>query len=569
MNRLAWFRRLTRCGAALLPLGCGLVSPLDPPLIREGNSSMSPNGGSDSLGGAQPIGGEKGVASSMGGAAGAPQHSCTQNADCGELSRCRPEDHTCVTLDIRDPATGIAAGPCNRVLGAEYSLNPNAVFIGAFAQLDLTSTDAQTVLTTYQMATDDFNSNSVGLRGVSGGKPSPLVVILCNNADADVPVALNHLINEVHVPAVLAAMDISQLIEGFNDYPQTFFVSTTHGSTELANVSGGRAWTMLGQPSDFADIYAALMPHVEQLARADLIAGGVDRPLRVAAITETDNAFEIAVRDAVLPRLVFNGLSASDPANSFVSREVSVSTVGDVVDDLYSEQPPDIVFSFASNVFTDATQGVMAALDQKYWPRERPVFVLSPENAEDGASVTSLLAALQVADHKNNTARVLGVSPAGVPTSLAGALRAYRLALTSKLSTASTSFGNYYDAFYFLAYAMYTSPRAAFFDDSVRPQDLAAGMRRLTDLGATPYDVGPSGIPYVFSALSVANVDVQLLGTVGAPDFNRDTGMRRETGSIFCFDVGGNEEQRDVYRFDRDTGQFTAVVSPPACLLDF
>ncbi len=306
--------------------------------------------------------------------AAATARACVTNADCESNSRCLPSK-LCVHLET---------GACPTLINGQDALDPNAIFVGAFAPVGQDSVNAQTISAIYEMAASEFNDVG-GLRGVSGGKPSPLVVIVCDNSLATTPEALRHLIDDVQVPAVLAAMDQNQLLAGFNLYQDTFFVSAYYGSKELANVSDGRAWTMLGQPSDYVGIYQALMPHAEALMHADLIRAGKDRALRVAAVIETDNAFEIELANAVLHELTFNGLKAADQPSNYLGREVDSdgTTAEDIVRDLCEQLPPDIVLSFASDVFT-ATRGVMPTLDQKNCSDPRPLYILSPENAEAG-----------------------------------------------------------------------------------------------------------------------------------------------------------------------------------------
>ena len=398
------------------------------------------------------------------------------------------------------------------------------------------------------------------------------MVIVCDNDATSTAQALHHLIDVVKVPAVLAAMDPNQLLAGFNQNQHTFFISAAHASQELANVSNGRAWTMLGQPSDFVAIYEALMPHAEALVRADLPPAEAGRDIRVAAVTEDGNSDQEELFNAVLPRLSFNGKTAAEQmGTNFLVGQLSrdSSNVDAVVATLYSGlQRPDIVFSFASGVFT-ARNGVMHGLNTKYWPNQRPVYILSPENAVAGSSVTAELNAMwQSVDHKDNAARVLGVDLAGVTTDTAATFNSFAVRLHSQASFLDADFSNYYDAFYFLAFAAYASPRQAFFSGLIGPADFEHGMLRLTNLGQTRYDVGPVDISNVFTALSNPNSMLELGGTMGRPDFDRASGMRRDPGSIYCFDSTTFEIQKDVIRYDRETQKFKQV-DHPLCLVNF
>ena len=546
----------------LLASSCALIDPIDVSPTAHGAASSA--GFGSTIAGAMngsSGSGVAGTASNAGGSSGktSDEVPCVVNADCESKSRCLPTG-VCASL-ITD-----TTGPCPKLIGGEFASDPNAIFFGAFAPLDQDSVEAQTISAIYEMAAEEFNALG-GLRGASGGRPSPLVVTVCNNSEASTPQALSHLINDVQVPALLAAMDANQLLAGFNAYPDTFFVSAFNGSRELADVSGGRLWTMLGRPADYADIYAALMPHVEESVHADLIQNGNDRKLRVATVIEVESAFELELSRAVLSRITVNGSSLADQPSNYLGTQVATdgSNVVQVVQSLY-EFSPDIVFSFAGNLFT-AGHGVMNRLDQEYWPDQRPFYVLSPENAQAGADVSAELTRLRKAD-KDNVHRVLGVASAGLPPGMTDALNAFKLNLLAKYPDARTDFGNYYDAFYYLVDAMYASPRQAFRDGTLSAGDLARGMRRLTNLSKAKIDVGPNGISDIFSTLNSSDSETQLYGTMGAPDFDRTTGMRRESGSVFCFDSPRLNIQNDVIAYHRDTDRLQQVEHPP-CLVGF
>ena len=590
---VAGVRRSAFWLGSLLSLSCALIDPLD--AVPEGHSSLSSTGGTGSVGGmSQAMGGRSsaGDRSSAGGMSpaagstgtttggsaagfastanqagasggGAGPGSCKTNADCESNSRCLPE-HVCVRLDT---------GECPKVIGGELANDPNAIFIGAFAPLAESSKEALTIPAIYEMAAQEFNDLG-GLRGIAGSRPSPLVAIVCDNHTINAAQAFHHLIDVVKVPAVLAAMVPNDLLAGFNQYPSTFFISAVQVSRELASVSDGRAWTMVGQPSDLADVYQALMPHAEGLVRAALPTAEIARDIRVAVVTEEGNDPEQELFDAVLPLLKFNGKTAAEQLGAnFFSKELKsdASNLNDVVDTLYADaQKPDIVFSFAKDVFT-APYGVMHRLNTKYWPNQRPVYVLSPQNAVTGAAVTAELSGIwQNVDHKNNAARVLGVDLAGVSPDTAATFNSFAVRFHNEFPSLDADFSNYYDAFYFLAYAAYAGPRQAFFTGLIQPADFSGGMLKLTNLGAKmKYAVGPNDISSIFTALNGPNAMLELDGTVGRPDFERRSGIRRNPGSLYCFDSTVDfAMHKDVLTYDRETQSFTSV-DHPLCLINF
>jgi len=234
---------------------------------------------------------------------------------------------------------------------------------------------------------------------------------------------------------------------------------------------------------------------------------------------------------------------------------------------VYSQRP-DIVLSFAGGLFTASNGGVMTSLNQADWPAQRPLYILSPENAENGADVGDELERLRKIDHKDHSGRVLGVGPAGPPSGKTDALTDFWLHLPLQYPDASPDFGNYYDAFYFLIYAIYASPRPAFLNGYVNAADLTRSMFRLTSLGKPRYDIGPNDISQVFDVLTGPDSEIELDGTMGVPDFDRNTGMRRGAGSIYCFDSARLTIQKDVIRYNRDTKQLEQIPLP-LCLINF
>jgi hypothetical protein len=287
-------------------------------------------------------------------------------------------------------------------------------------------------------------------------------------------------------------------------------------------------------------------------------------------VIEDDNAFQQQLSDAVLAKLVFNDQNLLQARQAMPTTFMSYtitgtgSNTGELVTALYAFQP-DVVFSFAGDTFTHS-EGVMTNLNGKYWANERPFYILSPENQAASSDVRDELEELKTLDHKDRSGRILGVGAAQIAAEGRAALQHLILSLTPALPDARTDFGNYYDAFYFLTYAMYASgPRAALLEGTVHATNLANGMRRLTDLGQPPVQI--DSITGVFNRLD-ASLNIQLVGTLGAPDFNSTTGMRRESGSVFCFNSVRSEQQNDVIRFDRATNKLIQE-SPARCLLNF
>ena len=63
--------------------------------------------------------------------------------------------------------------------------------------------------------------------------------------------------------------------------------------------------------------------------------------------------------------------------------------------------------------------------------------------------------------------------------------------------------------------------------------DVLAGMQNT--IGGTRYDVGPDAMPAVFSAIQTQKAPIRLVGTMGEPNFNQQTGTRVNRAALYCF----------------------------------
>jgi hypothetical protein len=316
---------------------------------------------------------------------------------------------------------------------------------------------------------------------------------------------------------------------------------------------------MLGQPRDLAPVYQALLARVETYSRAQRGVGS--RKLRVALVTTTD-AFDSDLSNFVIAALQFNGKSATDGTNagSFKGFTVDPSdpTAGAADTGVAVVNfRPDVVISTAGRPFTEAG-GVLETIEQ-YWQDThttdaglvgRPFYILSPINAGDLSHVQTVIQGL-MDGHADTTAydRFTGVEAASAEDKTLQ--NAYAARLRTKFKDANPDTGNYYDAFYFLTYAMYGAGPGA----PLMGSGIARGMQRL--LGGPKFDVDPTVINKVYEALDAPNSTIELDGTLGPPNFDPKTGARIDDGSVFCFEDNAQTGLRlrsEVLRFSHDTG---------------
>lgn len=241
---------------ASVAMGCVVISPLEDYPEKAAGQGGAHGGGAGGTAG-KASGGNHG-----GPDAGADAGACATNQQCvdrgaGEPYRCRPSDHTCVALPTDE---------CPLVYGTPE--DPNAIFVGAFAPLSPTVPEDNAVVWAHRLALEELSGDNVGgLPGGPGGARRPLVMVVCNNDSTVVDKALSHLADDIEVPALLATLLPGDLRRGFEAHKDKhmFFLSPVGATRTLVDYpDDGLLWNMLGQPSDLAPAYAALLGLAER-----------------------------------------------------------------------------------------------------------------------------------------------------------------------------------------------------------------------------------------------------------------------------------------------------------------
>jgi len=552
-------------GAAAVA-GCMVLSPLEPvpeeSASTAGRETSGGHGGNAALGG---FGGSIGGAGAAGEAgasvagasdAGSSSLSCTTNAECSrrnfdEPHRCRP-DGTCVQL---------ATEACPLVYGKPD--DDNAVYIGAFATREGVNLADSTTVFTYRLALDELNGDGVeGLPGGPGRRRRPLVLIVCDNEESAFEATMEHLANEVQVPGILATLDTAPLVRAFDEYggDRIFFLSPFGGSRELSSkVDQGLIWSMLGQPSDLAGVYATLLERLEVYLKAAFPI----ETLRVAAVRTTD-AFSTELADAVLPALRLNG----DDANAALEAETLLpltlrpedaeANVTAITTALH-EFKPHVILSLANEVFV-ANTGILRFVEESWGAvnpgQPRPFYVLSPKNFDRVQQTVGPIIEAQMEVNELAHQRFLVIAPA--PAEDRSLYNNFLVRLATAYPRARPEAENLYDAFYFMTYAMYGAGSVA----ELTGPGIARGMLRL--LSGDPIreiDVGPATIGDVFNALGSPSSTIRLMGTLGPPEFDTVIGARIGSGSVSCFDSRATLREHTL-RYDRETEALVGDFSP-------
>ncbi len=548
-------RALLLCGLGSgVIAGCMFVAPLDDlPNASGGASHGGASHGGSSGGGASPGAGSP----TDGGDATVPGHGgqdssgkqCTTNAECvshnaDEPARCRPSDHTCVTL---------RSDQCPVVIGTAAA-DPNAIVFGAFAPINPNAPDQDPIVLAHRLALQELSGDNVGgLPDGPEGLRRPLVMVVCSNADASVEPALSHLIDDVETQAVIANLKPADLRRGFEAHQakDVFFLSPIAVTQPLViQPDHDLIWNILGQPGDLATTYTALLLRYETFVRGVRGLAATD-PIKVALVTTTD-AFNAELSDAVEPELKFNGQgpTANRKAGNYSAFTLQLDDpqLGSVATNIV-EARPDIIISTANELLT-MPSGLLQQIEMEWGDntlkgtaeqrKNRPFYILSPYNAGDLATTGALIAAFIEANETEANRRFIGISIAGAEDTTLQ--RAYEGRLRKLFKTPDVDTANYYDAVYYLAYAMYGAGEA-----QPTGPGIARGMQRL--LSGQSFNIGPSAVSQVFNALSAPGASVNVQSTLGPPSFDPKTGVRPVTGGVFCFDKAG-KPVNDVLRYD-------------------
>jgi len=494
-----------------------------------------------------------GGAGSGGSAGDASQLPCETNAECSQLDadqpyRCVKPEGTCVALKTEQ---------CRLVYDGKKQqssrdhTDPNAIFLGAFANYGSTPGEGHDIFN-YRFALSELSGTNV--QGVPGPNATfrPIVLVVCDNADsrpdrADIVAqGLEHLVNRVRVPAILAALREEDLLRNFGTFgvgKGTFFLSPFGANRQLADAPDeDLLWHMLGLPEQLAPAYVALLKRLETRL-------GEQRSLttiKVAAVSSNEG-FDTELSRIVLRDLRFNGdknVTTNQTEGNFLLQTLDAGTDLTAATNRIIEFRPHVVISLAGEAFTDP---MLPNLETELGV-DATYFVLSPVNAGSLNRSVKPMLRTTLAIRPNVTKRYFGINVAGAEDK--SLYNDYLGRLHRDFPNAREGTENYYDAMYFLVYALHAGNPLG----NVVGTNLPNGMLRLLS-GSQQYSVGPDDLASVYGTLAVSGNRISLNGTLGPPAFDAATGVRISKGSVFCFaSVPSTEpevtEENDVLRLD-------------------
>ncbi len=520
-----------------------------------GGGSDGGTGGSDPTGGAAGSGGdETGGAAGMG---GTPPE-CTTHKQCVEANQgepywCRPSDQTCVAL--KD-------GECSLVAGAEnlsQTAYPVQLF-GALGAVDPLIPTPSPSTQNFELVVKEFTTKKAWW--VNGKTVLP-VGVLCNvkgTQPEDNDETLDHLVHTLGIRGIASTLSSTELKRSFERLYQegkgedVFFISAFDSDSDLALLEDeGMVWHLLPDSKEVAAAYVPLIRRVEDFINPEVDGGRP--PIRVANVVSNEVTLLDDMGGYVGEKAVFNGKTAAENFSDNNYRRFNVTTsVSDnsakIVE--LKEFRPHIVVSAAGKEFiTQVMTALEADWEDHAGGQARPFYILSPHNV--GYSELAQL----MTNGTQLRKRVVGINPAAAED-----LRLY----TDYLQRLQAEFGtsaaagseNFYDAAYFLLYAMSAA-------GNVDPtgKRIAAGMLRLVE-GTQEYDVGTGHQANIISWLKTPSSTMALQGTLGPPDFLTSAGTRKGSGSVWCIEgIPPNNltYHLDVLRHDEEADVLVGDIS--------
>jgi serine/threonine-protein kinase len=448
-----------------------------------------------------------------------PSPGCKTNAECardsGGPAICRKDLGRCVPLESQD---------CKLHADPEALASDDTIWIGELFPL----TGAQSTLghendDAVDLARQDFEQASMALRADHGARPVALVS--CDDA-ADAKRAATHLVEDVHVPAILGFRSGGELIELAGS-----LLGPRH-VIALATMTQSPLVTQIPRPAGEPPIVWRTTSSGSEsaLALAKLVATTIEPALRSAgvrrtrvALVRTKSAGSLAIAERLFDTLRFNGTSALDNGSDY--RDFAVDTDADAgtataIANL-AQFAPHVVIRVGVDDFVST---VIAPLE-KAWPAREAVL---PRYLDIGSfSDDEIAFAGRDASRRR---RFFGVVLPSTTQVNARFTMHYNGVRGTNLSRTDVS-NSEYDAFYVVAYAAFALAGAP-----PTGPNLASAIRRFAPSGAR-IEVGPSGIFQAFTLLS-SGASINLIGAAGTLDFDLATGEREADLAVLCMDVG-------------------------------
>ncbi len=582
-------------------------------------------GGDTSAGGTSAQAGQNTGGSGTGGTSA----ECATNNDC-VINHNAPyicKGGSCVALtDTTNCPVLIPQSKYNEIL-TDPTLSP--IIIGGFASMGNSAAPYDTLaVINWDLAfTEFYNNTSKGLPGTSasGMRAQPFLGLICNGNGTDathVAANMQHLTEEVGVTAILSTLSSDFLLDAWNFTvpPATpdagpaytgktvFFMNTGSATLKITDQTQTqkRMWHMLGDPHVLAGTVVTLLnqiiPYVNAQRQANYNANNSNEnpsvPLRVTLVYSTHPTMLDA--ETVLTTydptnhpedmISINGAWALDSSNSANWHNVQIDSANETATPVVTNAtnslttyPPHIIIAMTTSEFPKSVIPVVEA----GWPTNapgviRPYYIMSHLTYNNSYLLADASQYSSITPPLNN--RVVGVNYAEAqdPTSK-GLYNSYLSNLESSYSPTGALYSqlpgteNYYDGAYYLLYSIAAAAALNITPEGKDISDALLGrVINNTDTPAAPtVYVQPSAIGTTVGQLFLKQTyDMSLWGTMGPPNFNRNTGTRYSPTSAWCVQKSGTPAawacQADGLVYDSVARTFSPnSAGVPACLQSY
>ncbi len=499
--------------ASVAATGCASMYHLDEYTTADEKPAVTPPGSPEADGG---------VSGDDAGDATVPGASCSTNVECNRFAGAATSGSIVsgATPSVCVQATGRCAPlrsvDCPRIAG-NY-LDDGAVLVGTL----LGGGDA-----TLEQAAFLAASEIGSLPATKGGKVRPLVLVGCNTS-TNVPRAAHHLVDDLHVPAIVGPTsgdDVMRVTQQISKQAGTLLVTPTSLVSSISKLADSDlTWRVVPSDTQRAKLVIAQMNDLENVLRTTRALTTV----KLGVVHRTDAA-GLSARDSISDKLIINGRFISDAANAanvsvdaYTVKPGVTSPLASVVSKYAGTFKPDLVFVTGAEQIADLIVPLEAALTAAHVVN-KPYYICT-----DAAKSQALLDAIDASDLPadiRRRVRGVGVRP---DTGSAPVLDAFVTAYTQRYGTTPSAFPSAlaYDALYAVAYAIAASPDAA-----VTGAGVAKGLRALGVGDA--FTVGAANSATIMKRLA-AGTSVSLRGTGSALQWDASGDIAGGTAEVWC-----------------------------------
>lgn len=470
-----------------------------------------------------------GKGGSFGGTICGPDHTCggcLTNAQCldgrdaSDPWTCRKSDHRCAQLLSVD---------CREVVADPKDLaNDSTVFMGVM--LPLVGPNASLgapILNGAKLARSEFATYD-GLIGAPGQPNRPYALVACNEAEDPIRAA-THLVDDLHVPAIIGPAFSGVLIKVATTVTirkGVLLISPSATSPFISTLTDDNlVWRTAPSDTVQAAAMVQLVTHIEGVLQTagHPLAGGL--PTKLTTVYKGD-AYGTGLRDVIYQTVRFNKTDAKGNGGNW--RDVmyadppAATTYVDAAASVVSK--PDDLPHIVVIVGTAEVVDILKSIEAK-WPATatfKAQYVLT-----DGAQLPELVKLVGANDELRR--RIVGTVPGPDATNWSpfdSFSKNYSAAYIGGASPDQYTAAAY-DATYLLGYAA-----GAEATQQLTGATLAVGLRRTATLAADKILAGRGGIGEAFKAFS-QNKDINYEGASGPLDFN-DAGEADSDIRVWC-----------------------------------